>query len=64
MDKEIQEKEEILPCPFCGEIKIEIESYTHKTAITCMNIDCLMEVCTDWCKTQKEAIEIWNNRAE
>ena len=54
------------PCPFCGGNKLTVTRYFGLNCYTvrCINEECGMKVVTDFTKTKKEAIEMWNTRAE
>ena len=55
---------DLKPCPFCGgeaeKFSWQYDSYRHTFKIFCKNCG----VATENLPTEKEAIEIWNRRAE
>jgi len=64
---------ELKPCPFCGTrllIQMTTEyAYNSDTPegtqmywLHCVNPNCRMAVETDLCKTEEEAIALWNDR--
>lgn len=57
-------REKLKPCPFCGGNKLTVSRYFGLNCYTvrCINEDCGMKVVTDFAKTKKEAIELWNTR--
>lgn len=60
-------KDELKPCPFCGGDPMIRERYIHNVAnkknykIECK--DCT-NTFSNWYKSLKKAIEVWNNRSD
>lgn len=55
----------ILPCPFCGQKADTSYNTVFKFQVFCINEECFMnEAIMTGCKTEKEAIDKWNNRVE
>lgn len=64
--------EKLKPCPFCGRKPIRVrEHYVPGTALIYYSVECKAQASkcfvkpkTNWCKSEEEAIEAWNRRAE
>ena len=55
--------EKLKPCPICGgAATLKRIPYGDFFWVTCNNENCYAEVSTRIMVTEKEAIEIWNNR--
>jgi Lar family restriction alleviation protein len=54
-----KEVNNLLPCPFCGNIEIHIESDSEGSSISCYKCG-IGTVESNW--TEKAAIDIWNTR--
>jgi hypothetical protein len=59
---------ELKPCPWCGSILKVLTDYEgiHLPGayVKCTNRKCPCVISTKFCKTEEEAIEVWNRRAE
>lgn len=54
---------DLKPCPFCGG-KVEISNDGKGLyRVGCDNANCFTHVFTYWCRTQDDAAEVWNKRA-
>lgn len=55
-------------CPFCGgEAKLQDTTYGNNISayvVRCKNIECNVRPTTNWFRLRKDAIEMWNRRAE
>lgn len=61
-------KPDLLPCPFCGGEALNVEWVTlhdeRGWAVACKNPECLMNQGARILRTEAEAAEAWNRRAE
>lgn len=61
-------KPDLLPCPFCGGKALNVEWVTSHDergwAVACKNPECLMNQGARILRTEAEAAEAWNRRAE
>ncbi|WP_075844666.1 Lar family restriction alleviation protein [Collinsella bouchesdurhonensis] len=61
-------KPDLLPCPFCGGEALNVEWVTSHDergwAVACKNSECLMNQGARILRTEAEAAEAWNRRAE
>jgi Lar family restriction alleviation protein len=61
-------KPDLLPCPFCGGEALNVEWVTSHDergwAVACKNPECLMNQGARILRTEAEAAEAWNRRAE
>lgn len=59
---DLEYKEELKPCPFCGcgVIELEIESHTGGIYAVCSGCGCRMEEQ----KNEKDAVWLWNRRSK
>lgn len=63
---DLEYKEELKPCPFCGETKTtRIEKDNSGCfRVECQNLKCEMNPKTPWCDIVESAIGVWNRRAK
>lgn len=59
----MDEKIDLKPCPFCGS-KAFLWQWNGGTAIQCEKFNSTYHVIQVQGKTEKEAVENWNNRVE
>lgn len=61
--------EEIIRCPYCGEMPTLFRAYGRTGKIfdgffyACHNFECPKRPKSDYCETAEEAAEAWNRRA-
>ena len=56
--------ENLKPCPFCGgDATLRKNEYSDGYYVTCLSKTCSVLVVTCQRKTEEEAAEIWNRRA-
>lgn len=57
--------DEILRCPFCGEIADTFDNYFPRRQAIWVRVGCLgCDVRTKWYPTEEEAINAWNTRVK
>lgn len=57
---DLEYKEELLPCPFCGCSKMKIERFNDTVSIKCAKCG----IGTGWLLTEDDAIITWNMRTK
>jgi Lar family restriction alleviation protein len=60
---DLEYKEELLPCPFCGS-EASINSGTEDHYVVCRNDDCAAAIIARSFSSPEEAIAAWNRRAK
>ena len=60
---DLEYKEELKPCPFCGSESIAVELH-GEYYVRCANCECQVAVVTPLFDSKNEAITAWNRRAK
>lgn len=56
-------KDDLMPCPFCGEQPEVVEKVRGSITIRCTSKKCTVKPCTNASSQRKTAREYWNKRA-